>query len=128
MLYCFCSRDGCLTWPKLEHSIRRNFSGLEIDTLKPFQERLQTKIDPRQLDTDPKCGPIDLIHSALKGENVESNSRYLLLLTENYAIIDMVQNYLSNELRVDPRKITVVFGSSFSNDLKYTEVFIINKL
>jgi hypothetical protein len=122
MLYWFCTRDGCLTWWKLEHSIRRNFSGLEIDTLEPFKSLLQAKLDSRHLDTDPKCGPIDLIHSALKGENVESNSRYLLLLTENYAIIDMVQNYLTNVLKVDPRKISVVFGSSFPNDLKYTEV------
>lgn len=124
MLYWFCLRDGCLTWWKLEHSIRRNFSGLsDIDTLEPFRRALRDKLDCRHLDTDPGCGPIDLIHSALKGENVEANSRYLLLLTENYAIIDMIQNYLINVLSVDARKISVVFGSSFPNDLKYTEVF-----
>lgn len=122
MLYWFCTRDGCLTWSKLEHSIRRNFSGLDIDTIEPFRNALAGQIDERQLPTDPGCGPIDLIHAALKGENVESNSRYLLLLTENYAITDMIQNYLTNVLSVDSRKICVVFGSSFPNDLKYTEV------
>lgn len=122
MLYWFCTRDACLTWNKLEHSIRRNFSGLDIDTLEPFRRLLYAKLDQRQLDTDPKCSPIDLIHSALKGENVEANSRYLLLLTENHSIIDMVQGYLINNLNIDANRVNVIFGSNFPNDLKYTEI------
>ncbi|CAF0704523.1 unnamed protein product [Brachionus calyciflorus] len=122
MIYWFCTRDGCLTWNKLEHSVRRNFGGLDLDMVKPFKDLLFSKLDQRELPTDPKCGSIDLIKAALKGENVDSNSRYLLLLTENYTVIDIIQNYLINSLKTPAHKVVVIFGSSFKHDLEYTEV------
>lgn len=122
MLYWFCSRDAILTWSKLEHSVRRNFGGLDLECVEPFKRRLYSKLDTRQLDTDPKCSPIDLIYSALKGESVESNARYLLLLTENYSLLDMIQSYLTQMLQIPSHKLSIIFGSSFRNDLQYTEV------
>lgn len=122
MLYWFCMRDGRLTWSKLEHSIKRNFDGLDIDFLKPFKKELYSKLDKQKLDTDPLCEPIDLIKAALKGENVESNSRYLLLITENYSVTEIIQNYLINSLQIPAYKIVTVFGSSFKHDLDYNQV------
>ena len=122
MLYWFCSKDAVLTWNKLEHSVRRNFGGLDIEVLEPFHSSLQAKLDNRFLETDPKCEQIDLIYSALKGESVESNPRYLLLLTENYSVIDMVQNYFTQVLNIQPQKLNIIYGSSFPKDLAYTEV------
>jgi hypothetical protein len=122
MLYWFCSRDAILTWSKLEHSVRRNFGGLDIEVLEPFRRLLFAKLDSRRLDTDPKCAPIDLVQSALRGESVETNPRYLLLLTENLSMIDMIQSYLTQVLQVPAQKLNIIFGSSFRNDLAYTEV------
>ena len=36
MIHCFCSKDRTFTWSKLEHSVKRNFNGLEIDMLKVY--------------------------------------------------------------------------------------------
>lgn len=81
-----------------------------------------SKLDSRYSATDPLSSPIDLIKAALKGENVESNSRYLLLISENYSLIDMIQKYILNILKVPSHKLVVIFGSSFRHDQEYTEV------
>jgi hypothetical protein len=127
MIYWFCSKDSnnLFTWNKLEHAVKRNFSGLDFDPIKSF-EILKSKsinpIDQTQLDTDPKSNPIDLVQSALRGDNIESNNRYLLLLTENYAILDIIQNYLLNIVKIENHNLITIFGSSFCNDQQYTEV------
>ena len=75
------------------------------------------------LETDPKCGSIDLLESALKSEHAtESTSRYLLFLTENNTAIDIVQNYLINVVKIPTQNLAVIFGSSFRSDQQYTEV------
>ena len=122
MIYWFCTQDAKLTWAKLEHSVRRNFGGLEIDVIQPFYESLHAKLDLNKIDTDPSCEPIDLVYAAIKGSNVESDSRYLLLITENYSVVDMLQNYLTTSLNVPPNKLDIIFGSSFPADLAYTEI------
>jgi hypothetical protein len=39
MLYHMCEKsERPLTWPQLEHAIKRNFGGLESPTLNPFHE------------------------------------------------------------------------------------------
>lgn len=122
MLYWFCSKDGKFTWYKLEHSVKRNFSGLDIDPVEPFKKSLYSKLDSRLSTTDPLSTPIELIKAALKGENVETNSRYLLLISENYSLIDMIQKYILTFLKVPSHKLVVIFGSSFRHDQEYTEV------
>ena len=123
MINFFCSRDRTFTWSKLEHSVKRNFNGLEIDIMVPFKKYLHSKLDNRVLETDPKCGSIDLLESALNSEYAsESTSRYLLFLTENNTAIDIVQNYLINVVKIPTQRLTVIFGSSFRSDQQYTEV------
>lgn len=122
MIYYFCSRDGTFTWSKLVHSVRRNFNGLEIDPLEPFKKYLYDRIDKETYPSDPKYEPIDLIESALKGQYVESNSRYLLFLTENSSSIDIIQSYMIDVVGVESSNLSVIFGSSFRADQEYTEI------
>ncbi len=122
MIYYFCSKDNHFTWNKLMHAVRRNFNGLEIDPLDSFKTALYDKLDKNVYETDPKCKPIDLIESALKGEYVESNSRYLLFITENNSSIDIIQNYMTEMVGVKPSNLSVVFGSSFRADQEYTKI------
>ena len=39
MLYWMCDKSGGrpLSWPQLEHAIKRNFGGLESEGLDPFE-------------------------------------------------------------------------------------------
>lgn len=46
-------------------------------------------------------------------------SRYLLIITENYAALRIVQQHLLSE-EDDP---VLIFGSSFPKDLEYTQVW-----
>jgi len=122
MLYWLCLRDGRLTWHKLEHVVKRNFGGLNIEAVEIFRERMFSKLENRRTEKDPENTPVELIKAALKGENIESNSRYLLFITQNYSLIDMVQSYLINSLCVPIHRLVVIFGSSFRHDQEYTEV------
>ena len=122
MLYWFCAKDGNFTWHKLEHAVRRNFSGLLVDSVEPFKKALYSKLDTRRSAGDPGNSPIDLIKAALHGDNVESNSRYILFLSENYSLIDMIQNYIIHVQGVPTHKLIVIFGSGFRHDQEYTEV------
>ena len=40
MLYWMCKKSGGrpLTWPQMEHAIKRNFGGMKSDKLDPFEE------------------------------------------------------------------------------------------
>ena len=50
MLYWMCEKSGhSPTWPQLEHAIRRNFGGIELDeldTLEEFKSRIPVKWTP----------------------------------------------------------------------------------
>ena len=48
-----------------------------------------------------------------------SESRYLLLLTRNYAALTFLQQNLMKDTEA-----TVIFGSSFPRDMEYTQVGI----
>ncbi len=49
---------------------------------------------------------------------IDRESRYLLVLTENYAALRLLQEQFHNR---DP---VVIFGSSFPKDQQYTQVYI----
>jgi E3 ubiquitin-protein ligase RNF213 len=138
MIYNFCAIDCNFTWSKLEHSVKRNFGGLDIDVIKPFSTLLKHRLDSSSTLTntnnEPKSTPIDLLEAALKtGLHTQStstidtiktktNSRYLLFITENNSAINIVHNYLVNSLKIPSSKLAVIFGSSFRHDLQYTEI------
>ncbi|XP_068694638.1 E3 ubiquitin-protein ligase rnf213-alpha-like [Montipora foliosa] len=106
-------------WKDIEHAIRRNFGGLdEIDPVKIFkkqfpQERRQTK----RKDQDA-FSAVNLIKASLDRQISSGESRYLLVLTENYAALPIVQQ----ELHKKKDEPIVIFGSSFPKDQEYTQV------
>ena len=63
MLYWMCnnSKGHPLSWPQLEHAIRRNFGGLESKDLNPLEE-FKREIGPMRdtdedlEDSDEVCG------------------------------------------------------------------------
>ena len=57
MLYYMCEKtDLPPTWPQVEHAIRRNFGGMELDSFDPlseFTKRIQMSHDPPDLSNVP---------------------------------------------------------------------------
>ena len=54
---------------------------------------------------------------------IHSETRYLLILTENYAALSILQQEL-----LENDKTTIIFGSSFPKDQEYTQVCLPKKL
>ncbi|CAB4035138.1 Hypothetical predicted protein, partial [Paramuricea clavata] len=103
---------------ELEKSIRRNFSGLDdLDPMKIFCQQLQFQKLKRYVKyPSPECHPVNLIQESLGRTEDEGESRYLLVLTENYAALRLLQGKFHNH---DP---VVIFGSSFPKDQQYTQI------
>lgn len=118
-----------LEWKFLEKAIRRNFGGLiDIDPLTPFirqftMDKLNLAIQKSKLNI------IDLIKEALLKKTTEDENRYLLLLSQNDNALDLINNFILNEFdstkNISSAKATnikIIFGSSFPNDQKYSEI------
>lgn len=123
----FCRRSRQPpTWFEMRHAILRNFGGLQGD-VAPIQtfDNIITNIDKEAiaLPTDPDCSPAGLIRTSLLGgrdrggeeENVES--RYMLILTEAYAALGILQQHMH-----EMGDAITIFGSSFPKDQEYTQV------
>ncbi|KAK7459431.1 hypothetical protein BaRGS_00038999, partial [Batillaria attramentaria] len=103
---------------QLTAAIKRNFGGLE--TIEPigffgevFQRNLSAKKDRHD---DPDCSASGLIKEALS-DATSSDTRYLLLLTENYGGLSiLLENLLAR------RQVVHIFGSSFPKDQEYTKI------
>eukprot|EP00105_Crassostrea_gigas_P007930 XP_011422347.1 PREDICTED: E3 ubiquitin-protein ligase rnf213-alpha isoform X2 [Crassostrea gigas] len=110
------------TWLMLQHCIKRNFGGFEHsggkDPLAVFSQNLKTveKISKSNAD-DPDISPAGLIEACLKGDGVDSDTRYLLLLTENYGALTVLQQKI-----LTMKNAITIFGSSFPSDQEYTQV------
>ncbi|XP_022801884.1 E3 ubiquitin-protein ligase rnf213-alpha-like, partial [Stylophora pistillata] len=107
-------------WSELEHAIKRNFGGLiEGDPVEIFKRYYPETDD----DVAKACTTIRLIEASLGREDVAdrtnfSENRYLLILTENYAALPIVQQLLLKR----SEDAVVIFGSSFPNDQEYTQI------
>ncbi|XP_064404373.1 E3 ubiquitin-protein ligase RNF213-like isoform X3 [Halichondria panicea] len=137
MLYWMCARSKPLplSSAQLQHSISRNFGGLELENLKPLQvfDRAIGNIGYRDLTglnqeilslLNPDCTRLGLIKTSLNTKDTtwHGENRYLLFLTENYAALDIMKHYLyvdDQDLALQPY---ILFGSSFPKDKEYTQV------
>ncbi|XP_060594302.1 E3 ubiquitin-protein ligase rnf213-alpha-like, partial [Ruditapes philippinarum] len=112
------------TWHELLHAIKRNFGGLDqVNPVESFKKNLTSLVtfDQKPKRTDPDCTPAGLVQACLFDTNkMKSESRYLLLLTENYGTLTIIQQQILSR-RGDIRPITI-FGSSFRSDQEYTQV------
>ena len=68
------------------------------------------------MQEDSNCSTVDLIKSSF--ENFNYNTRYLLVMTEEYAAYDI----LMQTVLKDRNDIFVIFGSSFPKDQEFTQV------
>ncbi|XP_041346957.1 E3 ubiquitin-protein ligase RNF213-like, partial [Gigantopelta aegis] len=123
MVYAFAAKQHRpLCWHQLEHSVLRNFGGLDtVDPVEVFQENITVivKREERHED-DPINTTAGLIQAALFGDGTDSESRYLLLLTENYGALGILQQLLGQ------RRVITIFGSSFPKDQEYTQVIALS--
>ncbi|XP_052808691.1 E3 ubiquitin-protein ligase rnf213-alpha-like isoform X2 [Mya arenaria] len=113
------------TWYEMLHAVRRNFGGLDrVHPEEIFRHNLPQEITRTtgiHRTRDPDCSPYGLIQACLFDTyKTGSESRYMLLLTENFGALSIIQQLLQtkgNEIR----PITI-FGSSFRSDQEYTQV------
>ncbi|VDI38612.1 Hypothetical predicted protein [Mytilus galloprovincialis] len=113
------------TWYQLKHCILRNFGGLPEEIVKPvdiFSRNLAHLMitNAGRTEFDPECSPTGMIQACLQGSSQsESETRYLLLLTENYGALTILQQKIFSMDNAE-----VVFGSSFPSDQEYTQYYI----
>ncbi|VDI80191.1 Hypothetical predicted protein, partial [Mytilus galloprovincialis] len=122
MLFAFVSRsEKKPTWLQLQHCILRNFGGLEnIKPVDIFCKKLIVDRYEQQREDDPDNSPSELINACLRGDNIQnSETRYLLLLTENYGALTILQQEMFTM-----KNAVVLFGSSFPSDQEYTQYYV----
>ncbi|XP_052238404.1 E3 ubiquitin-protein ligase rnf213-alpha-like [Dreissena polymorpha] len=125
MIYSFVDKSKQpLTWFELLHAIKRNFGGLElVNPEKYFKHHLRPVMHcsgPPKV-SDPDCSPQGLIEACLfDSVKLKTESRYLLLLTDNYGAFSIIQQQLFSKTS-GPRPV-IIFGSSFRSDQEYTQV------
>ncbi|KAJ7339384.1 hypothetical protein OS493_005779 [Desmophyllum pertusum] len=122
MVYSIAAKSGQTPrWHQLEHAIKRNFGGLiEGEPLEIFKRYLPETDDDDVAETSKT---IRLIEASLVREDMAdrtnfSENRYLLILTENYAALPIMQQHL---LKTADDAV-VIFGSSFPYDQEYTQI------
>jgi hypothetical protein len=91
MLYGFSKQsEGQLTGPQLRHAVLRNFSGLE--DARKIEEYIHVMMERLPDGEDPGNSPLDLVRLSLHGvKGLDLETRYLLLLTENYSALNILQ-------------------------------------
>ena len=107
----------------LEHSVKRNFGGVScVDPVAIFLDTVKLQRDE---DQGPDSSPLGLIRANLVNlsRSFHGETRYLLLLTENYAALNILLR--SPDMwpkQQDIQSIRVIFGSSFPSDQEYSAV------
>lgn len=98
---------------QIVEAVLRNFSGLDDEkTLKTFSKELSIRTDSTHISA------IDLVGQNVNGTIQEEDCRYLLILTKNFAGLQILQqNFFSNNNLPE-----IIFGSSFPKDQEYTQV------
>ncbi|XP_069130639.1 E3 ubiquitin-protein ligase rnf213-alpha-like isoform X2 [Argopecten irradians] len=122
MMYAFIATSKKkLTNAEWKHSILRNFGGHDdLNALEIFRQHVQFR-DTKPDNSDPDCTQLGLIKAALAFKEAVDGleNRYLLLLTENYSFLPMLQHQI---LTIKNLQLTTLFGSSFPKDQEYTQI------
>lgn len=123
MIYWHIKENGptSLDWKFLNKTIRRNFGGLiDIDPIGPFITQFKQDNINLNVEFNP-INVIDLVKKALTKKLTEDENRYLLLLSENDNCLDLLNYYILNEFN-DKENAKIIFGSSFPDDQKYSQI------
>ncbi|XP_073505879.1 E3 ubiquitin-protein ligase RNF213 isoform X2 [Phyllobates terribilis] len=105
------SHEG-LTEHEIARAVLRNFSGK--DDLKA----LDIFIGDENKHLGEAYNTIDLVMENIKSDSEDCESRYLLILTKNYAALQILQQAFINENQTPE----IIFGSSFPKDQEYTQI------
>lgn len=99
----------------IAQAVLRNFSGKDdINALDTFTCKLPGKEEIRAHD----ISTIELVQQNIYSDGQDSECRYLLVLTENYAALQILQQVFFTK-RQQPE---IIFGSSFPKDQEYTQI------
>lgn len=95
--------------------VLRNFGGKDdVNALEIFTSQLPEKGAIRACD----ISRIELIRQNINSDGQDGDCRYLLVLTENYAALQILQQAFFTA-RQQPE---IIFGSSFPKDQEYTQI------
>lgn len=105
------------TVQQFEHAIRRNLSGLmNLDPFEHFSSNINDEMFSKAIEEERNLNkPEVILRRALEGNELGAESRYVLLITENYIALNLVKSKLG--LNYD-----IIFGSSFRKDQDYTQL------
>ena len=109
-------------WNQLAHAVRRNFGGHEhVDVVEIFRRCCPAAAEDSGIASEDAIdnSAVGLIRANLQKTKFLNlgESRYLLLLTKNYAALNIIRQGILND--EDP---VIIFGSSFPKDQEYTQV------
>ncbi|XP_047657054.1 E3 ubiquitin-protein ligase rnf213-alpha isoform X2 [Tachysurus fulvidraco] len=98
---------------QIVEAVLRNFSGKDtVKCVTIFTNRLRCKPNLESIDT------IELVRQNITAIAQDEECRYLLILTKNYAALQILQQTFFSE-QYQPE---IIFGSSFPKDQQYTQI------
>ncbi|XP_034002602.1 E3 ubiquitin-protein ligase rnf213-alpha-like isoform X2 [Trematomus bernacchii] len=101
------------TADQITEAVLRNFSGKDdVDVMGIFREELRDDFANASITT------LDLFQKSISPAFKVDESRYLLILTKNYAALQILQQIFFHH-QIHPE---IIFGSSFPKDQEYTQI------
>ncbi|XP_028310203.1 E3 ubiquitin-protein ligase rnf213-alpha [Gouania willdenowi] len=101
------------TAEEIAMAVLRNFSGkVDVEAVKVFTERLSIKPNIENINA------IEFVRENLEAAGQEEECRYLLVLTKNYAALQILQQTFFSE----SSQPEIIFGSSFPRDQEYMQI------
>lgn len=98
---------------QIVQAVLRNFSGKDtVNAVTVFTDRLGFKPNLESIDT------IEHVRQNITAIAQDEECRYLLILTKNYAALQILQQTFFSE-QYQPE---IIFGSSFPKDQQYTQI------
>ncbi|XP_026181025.1 E3 ubiquitin-protein ligase rnf213-alpha-like isoform X2 [Mastacembelus armatus] len=101
------------TAEEIVKAVLRNFSGKDdVDAVTIFAKQLSIKPDLENISA------VEFVRENIQAVGQEEECRYLLVLTKNYAALQILQQTFFSE----SGQPEIIFGSSFPKDQEYTQI------
>uniref|UniRef100_A0A8C6V5D3 RING-type E3 ubiquitin transferase n=1 Tax=Naja naja TaxID=35670 RepID=A0A8C6V5D3_NAJNA len=115
MLFALTKNSKSIPGPReIAEVVLRNFSGKEgVEVLDTFMSKIPEGGDENYKD----ISTIDLVKQNIYSDYQDGECRYLLVLTENYAALQILQQRFFRDVQPE-----IIFGSSFPKDQEYTQI------
>ncbi|XP_058026835.1 E3 ubiquitin-protein ligase RNF213 isoform X2 [Ahaetulla prasina] len=115
MLFALTKNSKSIPGPhEIAEVVLRNFSGKEgVEVLDTFMSKIPEGGDENYKDINT----IDLVEQNIHSDYQDGECRYLLVLTENYAALQILQQRFFQDAQPE-----IIFGSSFPKDQEYTQI------